>query len=595
MAISYVGGQTNFILGSTTADATITFALTGGTDATPLNGDLVVICVAASRAGPAGVTSLIGGSYTSTTQLTANDAQDSASQVHYKFMGGTPDTTFTVTRSGDTASGQAWTVHVFRGVDSTTPLDTTTTTATGLDTGRPNPAAITPVTTGAWIYIGTGCAAANGVGATFTYSAFTAVLTTLCDETTNEAVVGSGYYDAWTSGAYDPAASTTGPTSVNSSWTATTMAFRPLLSSCPVSITPVATLTWGGRSTASSNFDQDGTGAVTWNGRSTAAAAFDQDAVALLQWRGTQLWSAAATITCTASVTWNGAYVMAGAFDSDAIALLTWNGRSTAGAGWSSVNAASLTWNGAASAASAFDQDATASLTWNGTGLYPSALSVIAAASVTWNGAEVSDGAVSGDWASAAAASLTWNGESSATSALSSTAVSSVTWNGTGLFPGAASIAATASLTWNGTGIASADWSAATTSSVTWNGAAFAASSLNSPALASLTWNGIAIASGAWSSDATALLIWIGEANGAPTTSDAAWNSTATALAAFASSTIAAAGFSMGATAGLRWVSPVVRVKNLGGSGDKKDMDEEDLPFIAAAVRAFMEQNNDNY
>ena len=155
MAITYVGAQTNFILGSTTADQSVTFALTGGLAATPAAGDLVVIALTASLTGTAGITSLVTSGYTATTRITSDDTNDCALQIHYKMMTASPDTTVTISRSGNVNSGQAYTIHVFRGVD-TTVLDVAATSATGINGGRPDPPAITPVTAGAWIFVGSG-------------------------------------------------------------------------------------------------------------------------------------------------------------------------------------------------------------------------------------------------------------------------------------------------------------------------------------------------------------------------------------------------------------------------------------------------------
>lgn len=362
MAITYVGGQTAFILGSTTADETVTFSLTGGLASTPAADDLVVVCVAASRFGGAGVTSLVTTGYTSTTRLVAEDAQDSASQVHYKFMGGTPDTTVVITRSGATDSGQAYTIHVFRGVDLTTPLDVTTTTATGIDTGRPNPAAITPSTAGAWIYIGTGDAAATGV--TFTYGDFTAVLSTVCDESSNDAVVGSGYYDGWTSGAYDPAASTTGSTSLNSSWTATTMAFRP----------------------ASGGSVESG----AWSSTASSAAAGGTGGASI----SAQNWSASSV----AAVTGGGASIDAQDWSASATATVTWGGASIDAQNWRSVAQSAFPpfasrWNGASTVADPWNTPVTADMSWGGEAVIPDASpadgSMSSSASMTMTGASV--------------------------------------------------------------------------------------------------------------------------------------------------------------------------------------------------------------
>lgn len=53
---------------------------------------------------------------------------------------------------------------------------------------------------------------------------------------------------------------------------------------------------------------------------------------------------------------------------------------------------------------------------------------------------------------------------------------------------------------------------------------------------------------------------------------------------------IVSAGFSMAATSRVRWRRPATRVRNLGGSGPRKDMDEEDMPIVMAFVSAYLEQ-----
>lgn len=423
MAITYVGGQTASILGSTTADETVTFSLTGGLASAPAEDDLVVICVAASRFGGVGVTSLVTTGYTSTTKLVAADAQDSASQVHYKFMGGTPDTEVVITRSGATDSGQAYTIHVFRGVDLTTPLDVATTTAIGIDTGRPDPAAITPTTAGAWIYIGTADAAATG--STFTYGDFTAVLSTVCDESANDAVVGSGYYDGWTSGAYDPAASTTGSTSVNSSWTATTMAFRPAAAG-----------------TTDADFNLDATASVTWGGASTAATNLNAAALASVTWTGVSTATSNLNAAALASVTWGGAEVVGGTVESGdwsaaATASVTWGGAAIASNAWSST--ASSAASGGAAGASIDAQDwrvvarfgfPSSSSRWAGASVAGGDYTDAAVSNLTWDGVEVAATTVSGSGSLTAAASFTAASATIAAASFEAVAAASLTVTG---------------------------------------------------------------------------------------------------------------------------------------------------------------------
>jgi hypothetical protein len=221
--ITYVGGQSGVRAGSTST-ANVSFSLTGGSDATPQAGDLVVItvCVGSQARNPACAVS----GYTAYGQLNASAVtQDISQNVSYKFMGGTPDTQFTLPSTGNVADAQAYTVQVFRGVHST-PDDVASTTATGTGTGRPDPASITPTTAGAWVVIcGSGGAAA---GATYTGPAnFTTNFLTQTSPDTNDAMVGSGYWSGWTSGAVNPAAYTGGTTGANDSWVARTIALRP--------------------------------------------------------------------------------------------------------------------------------------------------------------------------------------------------------------------------------------------------------------------------------------------------------------------------------------------------------------------------------
>lgn len=223
MAITYVGGQVGGRAGSTST-SNVTFSLTGGTNSTPQAGDLVIIgCTVASQARtPACAIS----GYTAQTQINANGTTyDTSLNVSYKFMGGTPDTTFTLPSTGNIADAQRWTVQVWRSVDSTTPLDVAMVSASGTATGRPNPGSITPSTSGAYVgIIGAGAAA---TGAAYTAPAnYTTGFLTGTTADTNDAMIGSGYR-SWTSGAEDPAAYTGGTTNAADSWAAFTYALRP--------------------------------------------------------------------------------------------------------------------------------------------------------------------------------------------------------------------------------------------------------------------------------------------------------------------------------------------------------------------------------
>jgi hypothetical protein len=228
VAISYVGGKGAGTAGQGGGSITLTTGLTGGSGGAPIAGDLVVVTVSVgtqARAPTLAISTPSG--YTAlTAQRTTATTYDTNVQTCYKVMGGTPDTAVTIPASGNNADGIAYTIQVFRGVDGTTPMDATPTYATGSGTdNRPNPAAITPVTAGAWIVCCGGGAAAAGT--TLYTAAYLTNLLTYNGADTNDGTVGSGYYTGWTSGAYDPAVFGGGSVNAANSWGATTLALRP--------------------------------------------------------------------------------------------------------------------------------------------------------------------------------------------------------------------------------------------------------------------------------------------------------------------------------------------------------------------------------
>lgn len=228
MAISYVGGKGAGTAGQGGGSVDLTTGLAGGSGGAPIEGDLVVVTVSVGTAAraPTIAISTPSGYTPLTAQRTTATTYDTNVQTCYKVMGSTPDTTVTIPGSGNNADGIAYTIQVFRGVDPTTPMDVTPTYATGSGTNsNPNPAAITPVTAGAWIVCCGGGAAA--AGAVYTAGYLTNLLT-FNGPDTNDGTVGSGYYTGWTSGSYDPAAFGGGNANAANSWGATTLALRPL-------------------------------------------------------------------------------------------------------------------------------------------------------------------------------------------------------------------------------------------------------------------------------------------------------------------------------------------------------------------------------
>lgn len=225
MAISYVGGQT---AGRTNASSalSVNFALTGGSASVPAAGDLVIVTVVTGSAGgtPAMAITTPSG-YTALGQLNVSaTAEDTSMNVSYKFMGSTPDTAVTIPGTTNNAWGQSYTIKVYRGVDPSTPMDVTPTTATGSGVDNlPDGAPITPVTAGAWIVVAGGGAAA--AGGAYTAAALTAFQTTNGQDT-NDGNSGVGH-TTWTSGEYNPAKFAGGSVNAANSWACYTIALRP--------------------------------------------------------------------------------------------------------------------------------------------------------------------------------------------------------------------------------------------------------------------------------------------------------------------------------------------------------------------------------
>lgn len=226
MAIVYVGGQT---AGRTNASAAsqVTFSLTGGTNSTPLAGDLVIVtAVTGSAAGNPAMAVTTPTGYTPLGQLNQSAVTaDTSMDVSYKRMGATPDTTVTIPGTTNNAWGEAYAIQVFRGVDSVTPMDVTPVSGGNTGTGQPDPTSITPLKAGAVVVICGGGAA--GTGADYTAPTnYTTNFVTATGTDTTDAMVGCGYR-FWTSGAEDPGVYGGGTTGANDSWTSYTLALRP--------------------------------------------------------------------------------------------------------------------------------------------------------------------------------------------------------------------------------------------------------------------------------------------------------------------------------------------------------------------------------
>lgn len=225
MAIQYVGGNTGVWAGAVSGNNTVSLtALTGGLSSSAAAGDIVIAVYVVGSTADRALTITDGtNNYTLVdSELYSNGTSyDTNLRVAYKLLTAA-DASVTFGPTGNNADAGAAAVHVWRGVNSTTPLDVAAVPATGTGTGRPDAAAITPTTTGAEIIVAGGASAATG--ANFTSSLSNFITTSSAD--TNDAMIGVGAFD-WTSGTYNPAAWTGGTTNAADSWAAMTIALRP--------------------------------------------------------------------------------------------------------------------------------------------------------------------------------------------------------------------------------------------------------------------------------------------------------------------------------------------------------------------------------
>lgn len=154
-AVAAGGGEITLV-GSASAntanDTDVTVTLPVGTT----TNDVVYVFFAYGDPTDRDVTTVTSG-YTELADLFSNDNRDINFGAYRKVMGGSPDTQVVLDVPTATGNiGAAAAVYVLRGVDTTTPEDATTTTATGIDGSSVDPSSTTTVTDGAWVLAGAG-------------------------------------------------------------------------------------------------------------------------------------------------------------------------------------------------------------------------------------------------------------------------------------------------------------------------------------------------------------------------------------------------------------------------------------------------------
>jgi hypothetical protein len=198
---SYVGGKTFARIGSTSTTSQSLTNLTGGSNAAPQEGDLVVIAVAT---GSTALRSQAVTGYTQIASLYSNDTEDTNLWVGYKIMSSTPDTTVTIPGSGNTDDAQTVAIQVWRNAQYEDVA-----TAIGSNTVLANPPSITTNTGNTIVLvIGAGGHDVADEGAQTYAASYADNFLTIGSNDSVDSTIGFGSVSRPTAGAYDPAAFT---------------------------------------------------------------------------------------------------------------------------------------------------------------------------------------------------------------------------------------------------------------------------------------------------------------------------------------------------------------------------------------------------
>jgi hypothetical protein len=242
--------------------------------------------------------------YNSLGQIDSNDGTHYIrTSVAWKRMGVSPDTSVLCRGTGNANDCCAYSAFVLRGVDTTTAIDATTTTATGT-AGSPNSPSITTVTQGALVF---------SFGASTDYdtdqvqpSNYTLVETAVRNDGVNTAIsIGSALRSITTPGAENPGpwADWTGGT-----WTAATVAIRPDLDEAVVNATGDITVSFVGSVGSAMALSASGRNTTDWVGDaiSTGPAVFAATMSGSVEFGGEGSGFGTFDIAATASVAFVG-------------------------------------------------------------------------------------------------------------------------------------------------------------------------------------------------------------------------------------------------------------------------------------------------
>ena len=213
---------------STNGSISVSFdSLSGGIGSVQTD-DLVIVAVAGGDTADR-VMSMSTAGYTTLFDLFGNDSNDTNLGVFYKVMGATPDTSAVAGSMIASGLGLAMTVHVWRGVNTSTPIGATNNNTSGSGV-LANPPAITTTVAGSTVMgVGAGASTRGAVNYTITANQENASSVS-ANGTVDIALMAANVPTTFvraTGTSVDPAAFTGGSSSAADSWAAATFELKP--------------------------------------------------------------------------------------------------------------------------------------------------------------------------------------------------------------------------------------------------------------------------------------------------------------------------------------------------------------------------------
>jgi len=200
-------------------------SLTGGIGSSPQSDDLIFVVNGVSTDFGTGYSFTTPSGYTKIVDNRGNDTNDAAQAVYYKKSAGN-ETSVTINATNTTDMAAIGIAHVWRNINVGTPIDVTSTTAVGGDTGRPNVPSITPVTPGC-VILGFGVGTLGTGSSALTASGLSNVVAATQPNVVSGVAGIIAAYTAWTTGAYDMPQFGGGSTSTAQSWASAAVVIRP--------------------------------------------------------------------------------------------------------------------------------------------------------------------------------------------------------------------------------------------------------------------------------------------------------------------------------------------------------------------------------